>query len=232
MVAAGATRRSPCLQQAVHGRLTGKRARTCCAVRGMQPRPWLESMERHLGGGWCTQGAHRAALILGQTHIYPERHWLRRASASRLIGQNPKIPGPMNPTYGPGYRPQRSVGHLGRLGRLLLQPIAGPGPTRYMAGTLTCSPGQAASAAQLRSGLRWFCSARQALAGRAQQQIFDLLGCVRHSQEAVSATVIECDRPRLAVFLANHHRAGELVMPALLAAVKGDPENSQTQWQT
>lgn len=48
----------------------------------------------------------------------------------------------------------------------------------------------------------------------------------------VSVTLIECDRPRLAVFLANHHCAGELVIPALLAAVKSDPENSQTQWQT
>lgn len=45
-------------------------------------------MVKRLGGGWCTQGAHRAALILGQIRVYPERDWLRRQSASHLIGQN------------------------------------------------------------------------------------------------------------------------------------------------
>lgn len=45
-------------------------------------------MVKRLCGGWCTQGAHRAALILGQIRVYPERDWLRRQSTSHLIGQN------------------------------------------------------------------------------------------------------------------------------------------------
>ena len=45
-------------------------------------------MVKRLGGGWRAQGTHRAALILGQIRVYPERDWPRRQSASHLIGPN------------------------------------------------------------------------------------------------------------------------------------------------